>query len=86
VLLFSRGSPAETPLPTAFGDCYLVPGAVRNLGPGRVAPGPPALRAFPIPSDPGWIGKTFTFQMLETSSVAVPAAAWSNPVRIVVLP
>jgi len=86
VLLLSRGAPASVPLPTGFGDFYLVPNAFRNLGPARVAPGPPVLRVFGVPADPGWIGKTFTFQMLETSSVAAPAAAWSNPVRIVVLP
>lgn len=86
VLFLSRGAPAATPLATAFGDFYLVPGAFRNLGTSRVAPGPPALRVFPIPSDPGWIGKTFTFQLLETSSVVAPPAAWSNPARIVVLP
>jgi hypothetical protein len=85
-LFLARGFPEATPQSTPFGDFDLDPTAYRNLGVAPIAPGPPALRSIPIPNDPLYIGKTFSFQALSTSSVPSPAMAYTNPVTVTVLP
>jgi hypothetical protein len=85
-LYLGRGLPQPTPQSTPFGEFDLDPAAFRNLGASPIAPGPPALRSLSIPNDPLYIGQTFSFQALATSSVITPAMAYTNPVTVTVLP
>lgn len=78
VLYLSRLPALATPLVTTFGEFDLDPSALRNFGVTRVASGPPALRLLPIPLDPAYVGLTCNLQALSRSTVAVPAAAYTN--------
>jgi hypothetical protein len=85
-LFMARGSPMASPQSTPFGDFDLNPNAFRNLGAAPIAPRPSAQRWIPIPDDPLYIGQTFSFQALSTSSVVSPPMAYTNPVTVTVLP
>ena len=85
-LLFSRRPLAPTPQSTPSGDFDLDPSHTSDLGPSPIAPGPPHFRSLPIPNDPVYIGRSLSFQALATSTVGNPPTAYTNPVRITILP
>jgi len=85
-LFVMRGSPLVTPTSTPFGDLFLIPASTRDLGNTPVAPGPPALRPLLVPNDPALIGRLMSFQALSTSTVGLPASAYTNAATVRILP
>jgi hypothetical protein len=84
--LWLARAPLTTPQSTPFGDLYLDPGMLVNLGSIPVQPGRPYVVRRYVPNNPLLIGTTFSFQGLTDSAAAPLGSAYTNPISFVVLP
>jgi len=84
--IFVSKQPITPAQSTPFGDFFLAPGSVIDLGSVPAAPGPPHFLRRRIPNDPSFIGTTFSFQALTDSAAAPQGQAYTNPTSFVVLP
>jgi hypothetical protein len=85
ILYFTRQAPVP-PIPTVFGALELAPSSLGTLLTGPVAPFPPVAFQRPIPNNPFFVGRTFTFQALTTSSLAPAGSAYTNAVSLTIVP
>jgi hypothetical protein len=81
----ARGA-SGTPVVTPFGEFDL--SAIANFPwvTFPVAPGPGFVFQRPIPTTPTFIGQTYSFQGLVTSTASPTGAAWSNAVSFTIVP
>jgi hypothetical protein len=85
MVTFSR-LPLVAPVTTAFGELYLNTASVGRFFTSPVASSAPFVFARPIPDNPIFVGRTFSFQGWTLSSAAPVGYAYTNAVSVTIVP